>query len=177
VQGLDAGGTNDGKENAWSVPSESESVNERSTALRKFLLSLVAGLSLLGLTAQSALADNPHFVGQPTATLSGTSLLIQFKAAGLGTGDYADFTLTGDLTVFSRCFNRGGNKPQADNKQETVSVNEQGTFPVRGGQTTGSFSLTAQSTLDCPGNQIVVIQDVDFDLVLAGVGLQATLSS
>jgi hypothetical protein len=145
-------------------------------SMRRIMLAVVTVLTV-GLTAQTALADNPHFVGQPTATLSGTSLLIQFKAAGLGTGDYADFTLTGDLTVFSRCFNRGGNRPQADNKQETISVSEEGTFAVRGGQTTGSFSLTAESTLDCPGNQIVVIQDVDFDLVLAGVGLQATLSN
>jgi hypothetical protein len=130
----------------------------------------VAVLLALGLMSQAALANSPHFVGTPTATLSGNTLTVNFKAAGLGTGDYADFSLTGSLDVFSRCYNKGGNKPQADNKQETISVSEFGSFPVRGGQTTGSFSISAGSTLDCPGNQVVRIESVSYDLTLHGPG-------
>ena len=134
----------------------------RSVALAVFLA--------VGLTAGVALADSPHFIGTPSGTVSGNTLTVNFKAAGLGTGDYADFTLTGSVDVFSRCYNKGGNKPQADNKQETISVNQTGSFPVRGGQTTGSFTVTPLSTLTCPGNQVVVIESVSFDLLLTGPG-------
>ena len=130
----------------------------------------VAVFLVLGLMSHAALADSPHFVGTPTATQSGNTLRVNFKAAGLGTGDYADFSLDGSVDVFSRCYNKGGNKPQADNKQETISVSEFGSFPVRGGQTTGSFTVTPLSTLDCPGKQVVVIESVSYDLTLHGPG-------
>ena len=104
--------------------------------------------------------------------MSGNALTVNFKAAGLGNATGATFTLTGTVQVYSRCYNRGGNKPQADNKQETIDVNQTQTFPVRNGQTTGSFTVTPLSTLTCPGNQVVVIESVDYsDLVLSGEGL------
>ncbi len=124
----------------------------------------------IGLMTQVASADNPHFIGTPKATVSGNSLTVTFKAAGLGNGPYAEFSLTGSVDVFSRCYNRGGNKPQADNKQETISVNQTQLFPVSNGQTTGSFTVTPLSTLTCPGNQRVVIESVSFDLTLTGPG-------
>jgi hypothetical protein len=142
----------------------------KETALKRSLFVTLAAFFALTLGASAALADNPHFIGTPTATVSGNTLTVNFKAAGLGTGDYADFTLTGSVDVFSRCYNKGGNKPQADNKQETISVNQAGTFPVRGGQTTGSFTVTPLSTLTCPGNQVVVIESVSYDLTLTGPG-------
>jgi len=134
----------------------------RSVALAVFLA--------IGLTAGVALADSPHFIGTPSGSVSGNSLTVTFKAAGLGNGPYAAFTLEGSVDVFSRCYNRGGNKPQADNKQETISVNETKDFPVSHGQTTGSFTVTPLSTLTCPGNQVVVIESVSFDLLLTGPG-------
>jgi hypothetical protein len=82
--------------------------------------------------------------------------------AGLGTVDEANFSLTGDVSVFSRCYNKGRNKPQADNKQETVDVDQDGTFPVRNGRTNVSFTVTPLSTLQCPGNQVPVIEDVSW---------------
>ena len=124
----------------------------------------------IGLMTQVASADNPHFIGTPNATVSANSLTVTFKAAGLGNGPYADFTLEGSVDVFSRCYNRGGNKPQADNKQETLSISETKQFPVSHGQTTGSFTVTPLSTLTCPGNQRVVIESVSFDLTLTGPG-------
>jgi hypothetical protein len=100
-------------------------------------------------------------------------LPVSFKAAGLGNVPSADFTLSGTVNVSSRCFNRGGNKPQADNKQETISVNQKETFPVRNGQTTGSFTVTPLSTLACPGNQVVVIESITQNLTVSGQGLSA----
>jgi hypothetical protein len=74
------------------------------------------------------------------------------------------------VTVSSRCYTKSGNKPQAANKQETLSVNQSGTFPVSHGQTTGSFTVTPLSTLKCPGGQRVVIESVSYDLTLNGPG-------
>jgi hypothetical protein len=136
-------------------------------------VAVLAGLASLLVFSAVAIAANPHFIGTPTATVSGDSLTVSFKAAGLGNAQGATFNLTGTVQVYSRCYNRGGNKPQADNKQETIDINQTETFPVRNGQTTGSFTVTAPpSTLTCPGNQVVVVESVDYsDLVLTGEGL------
>jgi hypothetical protein len=57
-----------------------------------------------------ALADSPHYINGPTATVSDNSLVIAWKAAGLGnTTTSANFTLTGTVTVTSQCFTRSGN--------------------------------------------------------------------
>lgn len=72
--------------------------------------------------------------------------------------------------MFSRCYNRGGNKPQADNKQESMAVSEAGTFPVRNARTNVEFSVAPMSTLTCPGNQVVVIEAISYDLTLNAEG-------
>lgn len=69
-----------------------------------------------------------------------------------------------------------GNKPQADNKQETVTVDEEGSFPVRNGRTNVSFDVTPLSTLTCPGNQPVVIEALTWDLVLSGERLNIPIT-
>jgi hypothetical protein len=133
---------------------------------------LVAVLALsLGMIAGPAVAANAHIVKGPNVSVSGNSLTITAGIAGLGNVPSADFTLSGTVDVFSRCYNRGGNKPQADNKQETINVNSTGTFPVRNGRTNVSFTVTPLSTLTCPGNQVVVIESVSFDLLLTGQGI------
>ena len=138
----------------------------------KWSVALGACLLVAALTG-TALAANPHFIGTPTATVSGDTLTVRFKAAGLGNVDTADFTLTGDAVVFSRCYTKSGNKPQAANKQETVSLGTTETFPVRNGQTTGTLTLVApESTLECPRGQRVVTESVTFEnVVLSGEGL------
>jgi len=143
--------------------------------MRRYMRSfLVAGASLAVLmVAQPVLAANPHFIGTPTSSVSGTTLTVKFKAAGLGNAPTADFTLTGEAVVSSRCYTKSGNKPQAANKQETVALSTSGTFPVRNGQTTGTLSLTAPApTLECPRGQRVVTESVTFqNVVLSGMGL------
>jgi hypothetical protein len=103
----------------------------------------------------------------PTVSVGTNAITISGKAAGLGNAaDTADASLTGTVDVFSRCYNRGGNKPQADNKQETINVNQNQTFDVRNGQVTFSSSVSPISTLTCPGNQVVVIESVAYNLNL-----------
>ena len=146
---------------------------------RRHLAGLVLALTV---ATGSLLAANPHYVIDPAITLQNTSLFLDAKAAGLGDVPDVDFTVTGTLEVFSRCFNRGGNRPQADNKQETIDVDAAFTVDVRNGQTTITRQVVAVavSTLDCPGNQVVRIEDLSFNLLLAAEGfpqLTATLTS
>lgn len=143
--------------------------------MKRALVVAIIALSL-GLIAGPAVAANPHVVKGPDVSISGNSLVITASIAGLGNVPSADFSLNGSVDVFSRCYNRGGNKPQADNKQETISVDEFGTFPVRNGRTNVTFTVTPLSTLTCPGNQVVVIESLTWNLVLSGEGLNVPIS-
>jgi hypothetical protein len=138
--------------------------------MRKTLL-IGAAIAALAVAAP-ALAGNAHFIGTPSITQNGDTLTVSFKAAGLGNVESATFNLDGSVTVSSRCYTRKGNTPQAANKQETIPVSASDTFPVSNGQTTGSLTVTASSTLDCPGGQHVVIESFTYDLTLSGEGLE-----
>jgi len=136
------------------------------------ILAILAGLLATGVLAGTALAASAHFIGTPSATVSGNSLIVSFKAAGLGNSSTVDFSLDGDVNVASRCYTKSGNKPQAANKQETIQVDTTQSFDVRNGQTTGTFDpITPLSTLTCPKGQNVVIEGITFsDLTLSGPG-------
>jgi hypothetical protein len=142
--------------------------------MHKKLFALLASLLATfvvagGALSSPALADSPHYVQGPTATVSGNSLTVSWKAAGLGnTVTSVDFTLTGTITTTSQCFTKSGNPVNGVPKTETIDVNATGTFPVRNGQTTGSLTVSPISTLQCTGNQHVVILDASFDLTLTG---------
>jgi len=130
---------------------------------------MLSGVALL-LTATSALAANPHIVGSPSTTVSGNSITFSASVAGLGNVPSATFSLVGTIDVSSRCYTRSGNKPQAANKQETISVNQTETFPVRNGRTNATFTVAPLSTLDCPPGQVVRIESVTYDLDLVFEG-------
>ena len=98
-----------------------------------------------------------------------SSLVVEWKAAGLGnTVTSVDFARTGTVTTMSQCFTKSGNPVNGVPKSETIDVNATGTFPVRNGQTTGSFTIAPISTLECTGNQEVRILSASFDLTLTG---------
>jgi hypothetical protein len=137
--------------------------------MRRVLFVFAAVLSTAALAVPAAFADNPHYVQGPTATVQGNSLVISWKAAGLGnTVTSVDFNLSGTVTTTSQCFTRSGNPVQGVPKSDTINVNATGTFAVRNGQTTGSFTISPLSTLTCTGNQVVRILSVSFDLTLTG---------
>jgi polyisoprenoid-binding protein YceI len=143
---------------------------------RRFTVAAVAVVASLAMAAV-AVAASPHFIGTPTITQSGNSLVVNFKVAGLGNVPSASFTLSGPVTVSSRCYTKSNNKPQAANKQETINVSSTKTFPVRNGQTTGSFTITPLSTLTCPPGQRVVVESVSYNLTLSGQGVSYTFTS
>jgi len=145
--------------------------------MRIFKTLVITG-AIFAFTATAALAASPHFIGTPTATVSGNSLDISASVAGLGsTVDHVDFTLTGNVTVDSRCYTKSGNKPQAANKHEVLPVDQNGSFDVRNGRTNVSFSVTPLSTLSCPKGQVTVIESITYDLTLAGEGLEFHFTS
>ena len=140
--------------------------------MRRMLLVFAAVFATAALAAPAAFADSPHYVRGPTATVSGNSLTVSWKAAGLGnTVTSVDFSLTGTANVTSQCFTRSGNPVQGVPKTETNAVNATGSFPVRNGQTTGSLTVSPLSTLTCTGNQQVRILSASFDLFLNGDAL------
>ena len=143
--------------------------------MTKTLKALALGATILALSAGTALAGNAHFIGTPQATVSGNTLTVTASIAGLGNAEGAEFTLSGPVTVNSRCYTKSGNKPQAANKQETINVSQTETFPVRNGRTNVFFQVTPLSTLQCPKGQRVVIESVDFSgLTLSGEGVSFT---
>jgi len=129
-------------------------------------LPFIAAIGMAMVMATSVLAASPHYVTDPTVVISGNALTISGKAAGLGNIGSADASLTGTIDVSSRCFTKKGNTPQADNKQEAISVDQNESFPVRHGSVTFSFSVSPLSTLRCPGNQYVGIESISYSLDL-----------
>ena len=135
--------------------------------MRRYLLLLI-GVGALAL-ASTAVAASPHYIRGPDATVSGNSLTVSWKAAGLGnTIDSVDFALTGTADVTSQCFTKSGNPVNGVPKSEVVDVDVTGTFPVRNGSVTGALTVEPLSTLQCTGKQEVRILAVSFDLTLTG---------
>ena len=56
--------------------------------------------------------------------VSGNTLTLSASSAGLGNVPSARFDLEGTVSVSSRCYTRSGNKPQAANKQESITVDQ-----------------------------------------------------
>ena len=106
--------------------------------MKRYLILLI-GVGALAL-ASTAVAASPHYIRGPDATVSGNSLTVSWKAAGLGnTTESVDFSLTGTADVTSQCFTKSGNPVNGVPKSEQVDVDVTGTFPVRNGQVTGSL--------------------------------------
>jgi hypothetical protein len=135
-----------------------------ASMFRRTLFSFVAALAIVAVGATSVFAASPHIVGSPSVTVSGNTLTVTASVAGLGSVATVDLTLSGTVDVNSRCYTKSGNKPQAANKQETLTVSSTGTFPVRNGRTNATFSVTPVSTLTCPGGQHVVIESFTYNL-------------
>lgn len=118
--------------------------------IKKVLATLAGAIvGMLGLSTP-AFAGNPHFV-EATATVVGNTITVDFKEAGLGNEEQVHVVLTAD----AQCVNRGGNPPQAANKQAVVAADD---FPVQNGHVTGTLSVTA--TLSCSPPMTIVFSNV-----------------
>ena len=135
--------------------------------ISRALVALAATAALVLGGAGPALAGgSAHFIKSGTsASLSGTSLVVQFKEAGLSSGSTETVQATAHLDATYQCVNGGGNVP-SDPKKTTISsdVSESGTFTAaKNGNLVGSLTLSAPaaaSVLSCPGGQTSTLTSV-----------------
>ena len=81
-------------------------------------------LAVLAFAATDATAANLHFVGRPTATADGDTVVVSGKVAGLGNEDITvTVEVDGEVVVF--CINPGGNEPPGQNKEPFTAVESQ----------------------------------------------------
>lgn len=121
----------------------------------------------LGTMAAAVAASSPHFVRGPFASIntSNGNVTVSWKEAGLGDTVSVDYEASALGTARYQCVNRGGNCPAASNKEDVMAdVSVGGTFNVdKNGRITNALTILApESTLQCPGNQVVGVVRVEF---------------
>jgi hypothetical protein len=110
-------------------------------------------LAVVVLTASIGWAGSPHFVSVEVVSVSGNSITVDGKEAGLGDESQIHVVLTAN----AECINNGANHPKAANK---ASASAEGDFPVQNGR--ANFTLTATVTFqpDCSPPMSVVFTSV-----------------
>ena len=127
---------------------------------------MLAAIVAVSISMGTAYAQSPHFISA-SATLSNSgSLVVSFKEAGLGTNELATEIATGTATAVYARINKGGNHPQASNK-ETVNamVGAIGTFSSgKNGQITASLTVSppGPGNFSCPSGQSLVLASVSY---------------
>jgi len=99
--------------------------------------------------------SNAHFVGAPTITITGDSVSVSGKVAGLGNVSQIHVVVTGTAS----CFNNGGKHPRAVNKG---SFNAEGDFPVQNGK--ALFSLAMEATFQPPCDPPMTVSWSDIEI-------------
>ena len=133
--------------------------------MRVLLTVVVAALMTAG--AAVAGVTGAHFVGSPTASISGNTLTVAGKVAGLGAVEQINVTVTADAA----CINPGSHKPKAANKE---SFSAMGDFPVQNGKAEFSLDVTATFQPDCTPPMTVVWSNIVITVTAPGVSLTAT---
>ena len=133
--------------------------------MKKVIAALVLGLGLSAIAAP-AFAGSPHFVGTPVATISGDTLTVTGKEAGLGN----ELQIHVEVTADAACINPGGNHPQAGNKE---SFSAAGDFPVQNGK--ANFELTVVATFQPSCSPPMSVQWSNIVVTDAANGLSVTL--
>ena len=121
------------------------------------------------------------------ANLQGPNLCVTFKEAGLGNNLLITYVLSANATAEYACVNKGGQHPQASNK-ETVSgpVSTTATFESsRNGQVTGTICVSPPQpgNFSCPPGQQLVLVSVTYNTVTltdttnqVSIGISGTFS-
>jgi hypothetical protein len=136
--------------------------------MRKF--SMLVALVVAAFAASSAFAaGSPHFIKNATSSsISGSSLVCNFKEAGLSAGSTETITCSATESVTYECVNGGGKNPSASNKKTFVTtVSKSGTFTAdKNGNIVGSESIAVPSAaslgFSCPPGQKVTLVSVSY---------------
>jgi hypothetical protein len=132
--------------------------------MRRFLIILLAAIAASVFFLPTASAGSPHFVGTPTVTRDGNSLTVAGKEAGLGNEDQVEI----QVSVLAACVNRGGNFPEAENKEAFTAT---GTFPVQNGKADFSLTVTATFQPKCAPPMRVIFGDVTITDLTNGISV------
>ena len=126
----------------------------------------LAVAAALALAIGTVSASSPHFVKGPDASINNDGeVTVSWKEAGLGSTTTVFYEASADANARYQCVNRGGNCPAAANKQDvTGPVSAEGQFDSgKNGQITASLTiLPPESTLVCPGNQVLKLVSVSY---------------
>lgn len=140
------------------------------------LMAVVAAAVAVAVLAPVALAVSPHFINA-SANLSGTSLVVSFKEAGLGSNQNIDYLASATASATYVCVNRGGGNPSAGNKTTvTAPVSQTGTFNSgKNGNVTGSLTISAPGpgSFSCPSGQSLQLASVTY----SGVSITDTTNN
>lgn len=132
-------------------------------SIRRTLAVLGTAAALVLVGAGPAMAGNAHFIGNATtASASGTSLVVQFKEAGLESGSSETITASATLNATYSCVNNGKKVPSDPKKTDiSTDVQQSGEFTAgKNGNVTGSLTLSApaaSTVLDCPPGQTATL--------------------
>jgi hypothetical protein len=132
--------------------------------MRRLLIILLAAVAASVFVVPTASAGSPHFVGTPTVTRSGNSLTVVGKEAGLGNEEQVHVS----VSVLAACLNRGGQFPDAPNKQ---SFSASDTFPVQNGKANFSLTVTATFQPKCSPPMTVVFGAVTVTDLTNGISV------
>lgn len=121
--------------------------------MRKFLLALAFIPGLLIATNAPAMAGSAHFVGTPTYTISGGTITVAAKEAGLGNLTQIHVVLSG----VAQCVNPGSQEPSAQNKASfAVAENE----PVQNGKSDYEISVTPVFQPSCSPPMTIAVESL-----------------
>lgn len=122
-------------------------------SMKRLVFAVLLAIASLAL-ASPAYAGSPHFVGSIQATLSGETLTVSGKVAGLGNEEQIDVQVSATVA----CVNRGNHQPGADNK-ETFGAG--GQFPVQNGKAEFEVAVPIVFQPDCsPPMRLVLLSGV-----------------
>lgn len=132
---------------------------------RRSIALLVTFLLVFVLGVTTVLAANPHFIRASASINNAGNLVVKWKEAGLGNNQNIDYLASATASGYYACINKGGNHPQASNKEAFQSnVNAGGTFNSgQNGQISAQLVVhPPSSSLNCPGNQVRVLACVTY---------------
>lgn len=126
--------------------------------MRRLLAAVLTMLVVAGFTGSTALAGNAHFIKNATSgSLSGSTLTVVFKEAGLAAGSVETVVVSATGTATYQCINGGGHNPSAANKTTVSSqvTNSEQFTADQNGNITGSLPLYAPGpgSFTCPPGQ------------------------
>ena len=150
--------------------------------MRRTLSILVAVVATFAI-AGTALAANPHYVGPktPTSTINTTTgaLVVDFKAAGYGSGQEVGWTLTGSYSITWGCITPSGSNEPSGLTSTSGNINASGTATAsRNGQLSGPITVFTPAPFSCPShNMHGVLVSVGYNVVFTleiSVGILAS---